>query len=274
MADPRARAFVLPVVLLLALAVGILAAALLQREATHTLSYQRQFTSYRTHHIGRGVREVVGQWAVSLSGQAIEKMIAPDGRILDLETSDGTLVRVSLHDGQGSVLTDIAKLAGQDRADAEAVLAELDELTGGKPDPEWIRSVGPARISAASAPPEVIEAVARVLTTTDAQAKALARAVLEAREDGELDEAKLATAASRGGLNAEELARFNRLLAPKAELWMLVADVHKPDRRGRTLAEVEARYTGRLVLGQAAFGAASGLDSMGVFLSWAEVPPR
>ncbi len=273
MAETR-RAFALPAVLLLTLVVGIVSAAMLQRESAQSLLYHRQFRSYRTHHLGRGVREVVGQWSVSLSGQPIEKMIAPDGHILDLEMSDGTLVRVYLRDGQGSVLTDTSRLAGEDRADTEAILRALEEIAGDKVDPDWLRPVGPVRISASTASEEVIEAVARVLTTTKPQATSLARAVLEAREGGELDEAGLASAASRGGLNAETLARFNRLLGPKPDLWLITAEVHAKDRRGRTLEEVEARYRGRIAFGQGAFGAASGLDSLGSFLSWEEVPLR
>jgi type II secretory pathway component PulK len=266
------RGFALAAVLLLSLVVAVVAAVMLQRESTNILLYHRQFGSYRTHHLGRGLREVVGQWAISLSGQPIEKMIAPDGRVLDLEMEDGTLVRVYLADGQGSALTDVSRLAGDDRRDAEAILAALDEISRGRVDPAWVRTVGPARISAASAPEEVIEAVARVLTTTTAQAKTLARAILDAREDGDLNDEKLATAASRGTLNAEELARFNRLLAPKADLWLLRADVHPAGPRGGTLARPEARYEGRIAFGQAAFGAASGLESLGAFLTWDEVP--
>lgn len=268
------RAFALPAVLLLTLTVGIVTAAMLQRESAQSLLFQRQLGSYRAHHLARGVREVVGQWAVSLSGQPLENMIAEDGRILDLETSDGTVVRVSLADGQGAVLTDLSKLAGSDRTDARAVLRELDDITRGRPDPAWLRPVGPMRISASSAPEEVLEAVARVLTKTKAQATAVTRAILQAREDGPLDEAKLAAAAGRGGLNAEDIARLNRLLTPRAELWLLVADVHEPDRRGRTRAEIEARYRGYIAFGQGSFGAASGLDSLGSFLSWEEVPLR
>ncbi len=272
--DTRRAGFALPAVLLLTLVVGIVAAAMLRRESSQVLLFQRQFESYRGHHLARGLREVVGQWSISLSGQPIEKMIAPDGRVLDLQMADGTLVRVFLADGQGSVLSDVSRLAGEDRRDGEAILAALEEIAGRRVEPGWLRPVGPVRISAAEAPEEVLEAVARVLTTTKAQAKTLARAIIEARKDGNLDEAKLATAAGRGNLNAEGLARFNRLLAPKPDLWLLRADVHPPAPGGRTQEKVQVRYGGRIAFGQAAFGTASGLESLGAFLTWEELPAR
>ncbi len=270
--------FALPAVLLLTLVIGVVAAVMVRRESTQVLLFHRQMRSYDAHHMGRGVREVVGQWAISLSGQPIEKMIAPDGRILDLQMADGTLVRVFLADGQGSVLTDLSRAAGEDQRDGEAIVAALEEIARGQAgssgDSPWTRAVGPVRISAASAPEAVIEAVARMLTTTKAQATSLTRAILDARQDGQLDEAELATAAGRGGLDAQALARFNRLLAPKPDLWMLTAEVHAPGRGGQALEEIKARYGGRIAFGQALFGAASGLDSLGSFLSWEELPAR
>lgn len=267
-------AFALPVVLLLTLVAGIIAATMLTREATHRLGTQRQLDSYRDHHISRGVREVIGQWAISLSGQPVEKMIAPDGHLLDIEPADGGLVRVSMADGQGAVLSDLGKISGEDRADGERILAALNEITRGKPDPSWLRPVGPVKISAATAPEEVIEAVARVLVPTTGAATSLTRAIMSARRDGPMTESDLATAVGRAGLASDQLSRFNRLVTAKPELWLVTVDVHEPGRSGRPQEQPRSRYAGRISFSQAGLGALAGAESLGSFLSWEPLPVR
>lgn len=269
-----ARGFALPVVVLLALVGAVLAAAMLRREEVQRLQTQRQLDSYRDHHFSRGVREVVGQWAISLSGQPIEKMIAPDGRVLDLELADGGLVRVFMADGQGAALSDVSKATGEERADAERILANLMEITRGRPDPAWVRDVGPVRISAGTAPEAVVEAVARVVTSTEGAATALARTILNARRDGPLTEAGLASAVGRAGLSGDQVSRFNRLFTAKPELWLMTVEVFGPGRDGKPQREPGFRYVGRVSLGQAGAGAFAGAESLGSFLSWEALPVR
>lgn len=268
------RAFALPTVLLLTMVVGVAAAAMLSRAADQRLIVERQLRSYRTHHMGKGVREVVGQWAVSLSSQPLERMIAPDGRVLDLTMADGTLVRVFMADGQGSLLNDLARVATPERVDAAAMLDALREIAGSSVDPDWVRPVGPVRVSAASAPEEVLTAAARVAVSTKGHATALARAIMDARRDGEMTEATLNAAASRAGLTGDALSKFNRLFAPRADLWALAVEVFPPGARGGRGEEPESRYRGRLVLGAAGLGNMNAGDSLGMFLTWEEMTAR
>ena len=261
-------------VLLLTLVAGVLAATMLSRESTQRLATQRQLDSYRSHHLSRGVREVVGQWAISLSGQPIEKMIAPDGRILDLRLADGGLVRVSMADGQGSVLTDMSKVTGDDRTDGERIVANLREITRGRPDPEWVRTVGPVKISAATAPEEVLEAVARVLMPTEGAATSLVRAIVSARRDGPMTESDLASAVGRAGLSGDQMSKFNRLVAARPELWMVVVEVFDAGRDGEPRDRPHSRYAGRISFSQAGLGAFAGAESLGSFLSWEALPVR
>ncbi|MFM9997054.1 MAG: hypothetical protein ACKVU4_14795 [Phycisphaerales bacterium] len=268
------RAFALPTVLLLTMVVGVAAAAMLSREADNRLMIERQLRAYGTHHMGKGVREVVGQWAISLSSQPLEKMIASDGHVLDLAMADGTLVRVSMADGQGSLLNDLARVPTSERVDAAAMIEALREVAGSSVEPDWVRPVGPVRVSAMGAPEAVLTAGARVATSTKGQATALVRAIMDARRDGEMTEATLNAAASRAGLTGDALSKFNRLFAPRPELWLLGVEVYPPAAPGRRADQPESRYRGRIVLGQAGLGTMNAGDSLGMFLTWEEVTAR
>lgn len=268
------RGFALPAAVLLSIVVGVAAAAMLGRQANQRLVTDRQLRSYRAHHMGKGVREVVGQWAISLSGQPLEKMIAPDGRILDLRMTDGTLVRLFMTDGQGSVLADLSRVPAGERADAAAILGALREVAHGAIDPAWVRAVGPIRVSALTAPEQVLEAVARAVTSTRGQATSLVRALLEARRDGELTEGELSAAASKGGIGTDGLSRYTRLLASHPELWAITADVYPPGRGGDPSDVVEAKFRGLILLGQAGLGNINAGDSLGMFLTWEELSGR
>ncbi len=270
-AGPCRAGFALPTVIILSMVVAVVSAVMLERASVQRLTVHRQVQSYRGHHLGRGLREVLGQWSISLSGQPIERMIAPDGRILDLYLSDGLRVGVYLEDGQGSVHSVPSQFAGQERVDAQIVLDELMERTQGRPDPSWLRSVGPAKICAATAPAEVLEAVASGIMGNPAGSKGFARVILDARRRGTLTSADLASAASRANMTAEERARLDRLLSAGPELWRLTAEVTRGEGRQQ---EVVGRFRGYLSLGAQGFGASAfgSLQSLGAFLSWEELP--
>src|SRR5438034_8251573 len=144
----------MPMVILLALVVGIMTAVMLERQSAQSLTVQRQLHEYRDHHFSRGVREVVGQWTDTLSGQPIEKMIQDDGHVLDITSADGGWLAIYMFDGQGSALVDFSGLNEQEHTDALGILQAMSALSGDNPDSAWLRAVGPVKICAASAPPE------------------------------------------------------------------------------------------------------------------------
>lgn len=270
---PSRRGFALPMVILLAMVVGIMSTVMLERETTQRLSADRMIASYREHHTARGAREVVGAWLVSLAGQPLERMIAPDGRVLDIRRPGGSVVRVYMVDGQGSVLTDLTGVAGEDLALARAVRDRLAETSRGRPESQWVRRVGPLKISAGGAPEPVLEAAAFAVRGAREAARAFAREVIEARRDGELTAAELGLAADRAGLNAEERARLDRIMIPKPDLWLVRVEVWSQERAG-TRERLVGKYQGRVPLGSSAVGGlGSGMmQSLGTFLSWEELP--
>jgi hypothetical protein len=264
------RDFAMPLVVLLALVVGIVAAVVLQRQAAQGLLVERQYRSYRNSHFERGLREVVGAWTDTLIGQPLNQLIGADGHTLDLELPDGAWASIYLFDGQGSLIGRAAGLTEQQRADMAGVIDALTATAGEDVDLAWFRPVGPVRVSLLSAPPEVLEAIASYAGARTP--RRLVGAILDARLSGELTQPDLETAYNSAGLNAEQRAVVNRLVALQPELWAMVVEVYEPVRQAQP-AQLTARYLGRFSLPVAGAGRAStSLNSLGKFLSWEELP--
>jgi hypothetical protein len=256
----------MPVVILLTLVVGIMAAVLMQRISTQDLTVRRELEAYRSKHFERGVREVVGEWTTSLIGQPLASMVDADGHALDLELPDGSVASVYMFDGQGSVLAEPQGLTEEQRHDGAGIIRALHVLSGGTPDPSWFRPVGPLRVSAMGAPEEVLRAIG-MYATRGRGGGGFAAALVEARRGSEeLQQADLDAAMSAEEMDAEQKQVINRLIALKPEVWGVLVEVY--GRRG----ELVARYAGRFTLpGDGSRGMGS-LQTLGKFLSWEAVP--
>ncbi len=259
------RGFAMPIVILLALVVGIMTAVMLDRQSAQSLTVQRELHGYRDHHFSRGVREVVGQWTDTLSGQPIQNLVQPDGHILDIQAADGGLLSIYMFDGQGAALADPTGLTDQDRTDALGVLQALSDGTGGNPDPASLRSVGPLKISVASAPQEVLEAMANYAMGGGRNGRRFADSLVKARASQDLAQADVQTAESAADMTAEQRQILDRVLALKPDLWNMVIDVYPAGAR-----EPSVRYGGRWASSSARGGPA--LSTLGKFLSWEELP--
>jgi len=266
--------FALPIVLVLALVTGILAAVVLERQSYQRRAVGRQLAAYQDTHFERGVREVVSQWTDTLIGQPIDSLLGEDGHALDIERPDGSLVSIYLFDGQGVALSQPMSPDAQEMIDAEGVLERLTEIVGRKrlreSAAEFVRPVGPARVCATSAPREVLEAVASYAKGGKSGSK-FADSLVEAQRDGEVSEADLNTAFSAGDLSVEERDIAKRLLVLTPELWNTVVDVYRPGPGG---GELIARYGGRFLMANGTGGAwkNSTVVSLGKFLSWESLP--
>jgi hypothetical protein len=269
----RHPGFALPMVILLAMVVGVMAAVMLERQSAQRLAVARQVSSYRSHHLGRGVREIISAWLVSITGQPVENMLGPGGLVVTITTPDRQTIRVWMEDGQGSALTELAGLSGDDLATARALRDYLEGLDRGRIDPKWVRSVGPAAISAKSAPEDVVRGLAMVVAEMKVKATSFTRSIRDAREDGQITDAEIGMAAEQASFSPEQKTRMLRLLTAKPDLWLVRASVFSADRPTDPSHEV-ARYEGRVQLGGAGIAAlGSGLmQSLGSFLSWEERP--
>lgn len=265
------RGFVMPIVILLAMVVGVVAAVMLQRLSTLGLSVQHELHGYRDHHFSRGVREVVGAWTTTLSGQPIQNMIEEDGHILDIQAADGVYVAVYMFDGQGSVVTDPATLTEEERIDTLGVLEQLALLSGDNPDPSWLRPAGPAKICAASAAPEVLEALVNYASGGGREGRRFADEVVKARDAQPLTQAAINTALATTDLTGEQRQIVTRMLVVTPELWNMVLDVYPPGAQ-----EPSVRYGARFLAPGSAAATRNGstLQSLGNFLTWEELPVR
>lgn len=268
------RAFALPLVLLLAL-IGVLSAAvMLQREGAQRLITARQVSAYRAHHLERGVREVIDAWARQTASLGINTMIGADGRVMDLRLADGGTLSVFMADGQGSVLTETAFLPDAERRDALAILENLRreavESNAGNPDPAWIRAVGPARVSIASAPEPVLRAVLRT-ALDERRADELLQLLTDARAGGELAPTDLTAAMTKISVEPEERATLMRLLTTTPDLWDVVIEFHAPERAWRSDG-ASVRYGGKMKINRPDANRPAAFEPMGSFLTWEELP--
>jgi hypothetical protein len=258
------RGFALPLVILLALVVGIMAAVMLDRQSAQSLTVQRELNQYRDHHFSSGVREVVGQWTDQLSGQPIDKLVQDDGHILDIQLADGGFMSVYMFDGQGSALTDPTGLIDQDRTDAQGILEALAPLVGDSPPASLFRTVGPVKISAMTAAPEVLEAVANYAAGSGRVGRRFSESIVKARtQNNAVVQSDIQTAESAADLTAEQRQIAERLLALKPDLWNMVIDVYPQGSTAPTI-----RYGGRWSPGNGR----TTLNTLGKFLSWEELP--
>jgi hypothetical protein len=260
----------MPLVVMLALVVGIVAAVVLQRQAAQGYLVERQLRSYKTSHFERGLREVVGAWTDTLVGQPLNQLIGPDGHTLDIDLDDGSWASIYLFDGQGTLLGSPAGLTEQQRTDMAGILDALERIADGAVDLAWFRPVGPVRVSMMSAPAEVLEAIASYAGSRTP--RRLVTAILEARLRGDLTQADLETAYNTAALTPEQRTVINRLVALQPELWAMVVEVFEPGRPGQP-SRMTARYLGRFNLPVSGGArATASLNSLGKFLSWEELP--
>lgn len=275
------RGFALPVVIALMLVVGVVSAIFLDRAATDRLNAQRQLVAYRTHHTALGVREVLSAWLTPLKGPGVASKLDPEtGKALDLELSGGGTVSVFFGDGQGAALADLTKLTVDQATDGQEVLDELAAIAKGRPNPAWLRNTGPLKVSLVSAPEEVLLAVARAVARQEGMGlrpEAFVEGIMKARESEEgLGEAEVNTAAGEAGFGPEHRAKLNRLTAVSPTLWNIAIEVMEPAGRGAgvragTLVPTN-RYLAGVNLEDGASKAAMGIDPLGPFLFWEELP--
>jgi hypothetical protein len=285
------RGFVMPFVILLALVVSLFALVMVNRESVQRRTTARLVRDYAAEHMGKGIREVVGGWIKSLTGQPIEKMTEGDGHALDLALPDGTTIAIYLSDGQGALMDSLGAL---NDIDAQWVQLMLDELALDPLAQEWqdrasaqgvmedplpplTRQVGPAAVSLQSAPEPVLNAIARAISG-EKKIGRFVEEILRAREDGEITEADINTAAATLDLSAEDRATLLQYVTLKPELWKIRAEVI-PTPSASASGVRARRYEGRFKIprhdGGVSAGAGKGMvgsiSPMGPFLEWTEV---
>ncbi|MEM7623376.1 MAG: hypothetical protein AAF235_09250 [Planctomycetota bacterium] len=186
-----ARAFVLPIVILLMLVVGLTATVMLARADVQTRDVQRMVNGYTTHHAAVGVQAAVEAWIQQLGQSDVADQIDDDGFALAILPGDGTELRLYFFDAQGGVRDNVD---GLPTAAAETLLPVIESLAASLPEPPrpgetladvapgLFRRVGPWQIGLRSAPEPVVDAIAEAVAGAT-RARELATRIREAQRD-------------------------------------------------------------------------------------------
>ncbi len=262
----RERGFAFPLVMLLALVSGLVAAVLLERHSITSLAMARQINGYRQYHQSAGLRELVNRWMQSSRGRLQDSIMA-DGLAFRLRMPRSGTIEVYFFDAQGMALSDYSGLGGRRREivqDTAALLTnpppDLAGVVAADPGP-LTRAHGPASISIRSAPPAVLEALCLAVTANTKTARQAAAAIEDyAAELLRAEENERGGAAGAGGtggaggvggatgalasggvgrvlmdegLEADDIREIESMLVTRNTLWQVVAEVR--DDAGRLI---------------------------------------
>ena len=223
---PRSRrGFAMPLVLLLLLVVGMVAAVMLRRADAQGRSVQRQTQAYQTYHTVRGLQSTLEAWIQTKNANEIDELVDDDGFVMRFDPSDGTVVEVYLFDGQGTMRSTLDSIPSEQR---DHVLLALESLVlefGQNALLDYAREVGPWQVSIAAAPEPVLRALCEAAGESEGTNR-LADAIIEEMElSGSISREGLGRAMNRVDLEAEERARFNAVVTVTPTLWEVVMDV-------------------------------------------------
>lgn len=208
----RRRAFILPVVILLAFASSLVIAAALQRYGSQRLVVQRQIEEFKRHHAMLGAQAVIRQWltrqdaaaltAAARSGLPAHKFALPD----DLR------ITITVEDGQGPAKADLTGEVSPKKEWFENLLFRLP-----RDNPELIRRIGPTQISVNAAPWHVLAALRE-------DGDDLADALVAERALQPLNGERFRAVLERLLTSAEEISEITRLVEFNPTLWRFVIE--------------------------------------------------
>jgi len=224
---PRPRAFALPVALVLVMVSSVMIVVMLERQQVQQLTVQRELEGYTFHHITKGFGEAFESWLRLANGQSVRERLSADGNAFDLSVEGGQAVKLSLFDGQGSVLADLSGLTDDQILLGRAMLTSLRQQAGA----DWKRYTrrdGPIGVSVRSAPREVLLAAADAALSDSGDPESLVNALMDARSAAGDETIDLAAAMDAADLPPETRARVSTLFAVEPSLWRGVAEAETP----------------------------------------------
>lgn len=265
----QAEGFVLPIVILLMLVVGSVAAVMLTRADAQARDVRRQVDAYQVYHGVQGLRQVLDGWVSQQQVRTITELLDDDGLAMEIEPGDGTVLRVHLFDAQGLLRSETAGMPEEQAADLELVNEELQRLVGPDRAALYTREAGPFQLSINAAPATTLEALASALAGTQVGPR-FAGEVMERRERNQrIDRTELNSVMSSAGIPEAERARLNALLAVEPSLWEFVIDVQGS---GPAAANgLLARYRAMVVFVPSTAAAGQAYERPSPFLSWESV---
>lgn len=225
---PAARGFALPLVILLSLVATILVSVMLERQGAQRITIARAGDEYKQTHFARGVSEVVDTWLSYQGAKPLRDLLSRDGKAMDLELGDGSVLSVFMRDVQGLLLTDTSGLTPDDAADLRGALENLAESVPRQELSRFTRRFGPPAVSVLSAPGEVLAAIAHQVAGAQ-NADALLQALLEIRDKPRPNAQDLNQAAITAELDDSQRKVFTRLVVVDSAFFRMVVDTHGPN---------------------------------------------
>lgn len=261
------RAFALPVVLMVSLALATLITVLLDRFGSQTRSVTGIVHSYENYHAGRGLHQLFEAWLRSIAGNAkINGKLGEHGLALTATLSEGLTpnangaetVKMYLADGQGSILAEPGSLPAEEVALAQAIInaaRDLDAQSGGSDGGVEgsiaRRQFGPIAVSLRSASPRTIRAAVSGATAGEKVDEIVAE-LLKAREDLSVTSTAVSEIANKVGLAGDVRANLLKVITVDPAMWNITAEVLSDRLIGGGLL---MRYKGTALVGASTAGA-------------------
>lgn len=269
------RAFVMPIVMLLALIVGLLSSIILARAAQRSGVVRDQLEGYRASHRDRGVKELVGAWLMYSASQDLVAMTGggpAGGEAFTVRIGRDETVSVRIEPAQTRARINPIGLNVSDGRLAREVEAILRERFGEAGLRQRTRTVGPATIDAARAQDDVLEAFAQAALADiePIDAETAGRFVSQLRRletEAGIDASNVRTAGDAIGLKANARDRLAMLLGTTPTMWRITAtwvgkDPARPAFDRREVFEGLINISGQT---QSGFGAQHPRE---LFLEW------
>lgn len=258
-----ARAFAMPMVLVLVVVVGMMSAVMLDRQSAQRLTTQRQLDWYQEHHGRLGLQEGIEAWIRSLPTNVdLQAVLPADGHYLDLKLRGGTTAVISFEERQSAILTDMAAVDAEMLEAASVIAAAVGQVYGENGPPEGLRTVGPPTLSAHTASLELMEVVVEAVTGDRSAAQGFARSIEADRSDngGRCSAGAVGVAIADSGVDPALRATLSRLFTVRPTLYFAVVEI-----RDSTIGPAQARYGGYFSI---ATNRDPGSTDRSAFLTW------
>jgi hypothetical protein len=249
------RGFVMPIVMLLALIIGLLSSVVLARAAQRSTIVRDQLAAYTASHRDRGVKELAAAWLMYSYTQDLEAMTGggPDGGdAFTVTIGRTTTVNVRIEPAQRTARINPIGLNADDGRLARETETILRERFGEIGLRGRTREVGPVALDAFGATDDVLAAVAQATLEgidpiDDDTADRFVRQLRREDNGTRINPAMVLRAVDNLGLQADARDRLAAVLGTTPTLWRVTAEWNERDPARPALARREV-YTGLINL--------------------------
>ena len=256
--------FAMPMVILLALVVGLGIGVSVSRQVVQSRTVARQVRAYQEHHAAQGLQEAIGAFVQRIDAREIDDATGDDGHALDLELEGGEVASVYLIESQGALRSALGGLSDDALRASAAALEHLIDTTTTQRYREVTRAVGPWQVSPNTAPPEVLRSIIAGITEDDQLGTSVATRIVERRDSDDLSWSEVSDMLQDAGTGDADRRELQRFFTFDPELWFVRVEV-KP----RGTRRVSARYGGlTYVPSGSRRGNSNAEGATGVFLTW------